>query len=145
MEPLGVLHDGVEVVVRGLGVGEGAVGAVVDDQGRALHGTGLQVVDAEAGTLDLVDGGNIDTVAADLAEAGFADRVGRKRGDELRVLAQHGQGDCDVALAAAERGFKGGRLEEALVARGLQAKHDLAERNILTHVILQKILGCDVV
>ena len=138
VEPRRTLKRLVPVDVAGLGFRDGRTRAVIDDFGGTLHSASFQIVDAHAAVLaDNLSG--INAEAAQFADAGIADIVGGQHGHERGFHAVVRQRNRHVRLAAAEGRFKGGRLEQALIRRGLEAKHDFAERYNLSHWIFPPI------
>jgi hypothetical protein len=98
-------EDFVPVEVGGIDLGNGAVGAVVGDSGRALGGAAFEVVNADA-VAAAQDVCGIDAEPAQALDAGLGDVVLRQARDEGSLLAEEGQRDSDVGFAAAEGHFQ---------------------------------------
>ncbi len=118
VEPGGAGHDLFPVDGVGLGFGDGAARAVIDDLAGTLDGAGLQIIDAHAAGL-IDDGVHVHAEAAELPRAGAADVVVGQNGDEGGVHPVVGQGNGDVGFAAAEGGFQHRALHQTLVAGAL--------------------------
>ena len=125
VEPVGTLHDGVEVEIRGVGLGDGRVRTVVDHLRRTHRSSGFEVVDP-------------DTVPAPGDEVGlhavFAQRIDGRLSDlmlrefrhEVGVVAVVGTRDGHVGLAAAVDDVERIGLYETGVPRRRKTQHDLS-------------------
>ena len=133
MEPVGPGEDGLPVEIGSGGLSDGGPGPVIDDLGGALRGALFHKVQAQAVAAP-DDGAGIHTIAAQLVDGGLADLVGGDLGDEGGIHTIVGQGHCYVGLAAGIGGLKFLCLDEAQVALGIQAHHDLAECNDPFHI-----------
>ena len=134
VEPVGPGEDGVPVKVGGGRLGNGGVGPVVDAHAPPLGGPLLQVVDAHPVAAP-DDFGGIHSKVPQRVHGSLTDGVGGQLGDIHAVQAVVGQGDRHIGLAAAEGGLHLIVLEEAVVAVGGQAKHQLAECNNFSHFV----------
>jgi len=111
-------------------LGKGAVRAVVDDLGRALRGTGLQIEQAQpaAATQNAF---RPHTVGAKGVDAGVADFVGRHGRDQMRIQAPLSHGDRDIGLRSRIARGKLAGLHEALEPARIESQQQLAEKNRL--------------
>lgn len=75
VEPLGSFHDGIEVELAGVGLGDGRVGTVVDDLAGTHGGAGLGIVQsyAVAATHDITC---VNTIATQGIDGNLSNFVG---------------------------------------------------------------------
>ena len=130
MQPVEAIQQSVQIDLREVILGDGAVLAVVDDLGSADAVAGLQIVGAQPVRGGLVrlgqdHGGAVDIVGAQPAHGALAQTVVGHYAEESAVHAQICQRQCDVGLAAAVAGLEAGSHADLFVVRRGQAQHDL--------------------
>ena len=99
MEPLCTLHDLIEVEVLGIGLGDAAVGTVVDDLRRTHRGTCLGIIE----TYTVTTTGHIlgaHAIAAQGIDGYLTNLVFRQLRYEVCLMAIVGYRDGDVSLTA---------------------------------------------
>ena len=99
VEPVGTLHDGVEVEVLRVGLGDGAVSAVVDDLRRAHRGSRLGIVESHAVAATGYEA-RVNAVATHGVDGYLAYLMLGQFCYEDGLMAIVGQGDSNVGLAA---------------------------------------------
>ena len=142
MEPVGTFHDGVEVEVGGVGLGNGRVCTVVDDLARTHGGTALKIVDAYA----VAAAGDIlrlYAVAAQGVDGRLADFVLRQFGYEVGFMTVVGAADGYVGFAAAVNDVETVGLDEAGITRCGESEHDFSESDNLCHGCIVFVVVCD--
>ena len=131
VQPVEALQQLVQIDLREIVLGDGAVLAVIDDLGGADAVAGLEVVSTQTvggGLIRLGEdhGGAVDVVGAQPAHGALAEAVVRHDAEEGAVHAEVCQRKGDVGLTAAVAGFKIRRHAELFVVRRGQTQHDLA-------------------
>ena len=131
VQPVEALQQLVQIDLREIVLGDGAVLAVIDDLGGADAVAGLEVVCTQTVGGRLIrlgedHGGAVDVVGAQPAHGALAEAVVRHDAEEGAVHAEVCQRKGDVGLAAAVAGLKVGGHAELFVVRRGQAQHDLA-------------------
>jgi len=113
-------------------LGNGAVRTIVDDLSRPLACALFEKINTDAITRT-DDGGGIDPEAAQFVDGALREIIGRQARDVASVGAELREHHRHIGLCAAEGDFKVGRLREAQVAGGCEAKHDLAKSDDVGH------------
>ena len=100
VEPLCPLHNFVEVEVRRVSLGNGTVGAVVDDLGGTHRCTRLGIVETD--TIATASHKlRVHPVAAQGVYSNLSNLVFRQFADKVGIMAVVGYGDGHVGLTAA--------------------------------------------
>ena len=131
MQPVKAVEQLVQIDLRQVVLGQGAVHTVINDLAGADAVAGLQIVGAQTVAGGLLFGGEdhrraVYVVAAQPAHSAFAQRVVGHDAEEGGIHAEVRQRQRDVGLAAAVAGFKAGCHADLFVVRRGQTEHDLA-------------------
>ena len=131
VQPVEAVQQGVQVHLREVVLGDGAVLAVVDDLGSADAVAGLEVVSTQTVGRGLVrlgedHGRAVHIVGAQPAHRALAQTVVGHHAEEGAVHAQVCQRQRNVGFAAAIAGLKAGRHADLFVVRRGETQHDLA-------------------
>ena len=132
VQPVEAVEQLIEVDLRQVILGQGAVHAVVDDLAGADAVAGFQIIGAKAVAGGLLLGGKdhrraVDVVAAQPANRAFAQRVVRHNAEKRGIHAEVCQRQRNVGLAAAIAGLEGRGHADLLVVRRGKAQHDLTD------------------
>jgi len=130
VQPVVALQQGVQIHLRKIVLGNGAVFAVVDDLGSADAVAGLQIISTQTIRGGLVrlgqdHGGAVHIVGTQPAHSAFAQTVVGHYAEEGAVHAKVCQRQRNVGLAAAVAGLKSGCHADLFIVRRGQAQHDL--------------------
>ena len=130
VQPVVALQQGVQIHLRKIILGNGAVFAVVDDLGSADAVAGLQIISTQTVRGGLVrlgqdHGGAVHIVGAQPAHSALAQTVIGHYAEKGAVHAKVCQRQRNVGLAAAIAGLKSGCHADLFVVRRGQAQHDL--------------------
>ena len=123
VEPLGALHDGVEIEISGVGLGDRRVRAVVDHLRRTHRSARFEVIDAHAVAAAGYEIGP-DAVLAQRVDRRLADLVLRELRDEIGFVAVIGARNSHVGLAAAVNDVERIGLNETRIAGRRKTQHD---------------------
>ena len=126
VEPVGTLHDLVEVEVSGHRLGDGAVCTVVDDLRGAHRGTRLSIVQPHA-VATTGDEAGIYAIAAHGIHGNLANLMLGQLRHEVSLVAVVGQRDSHIGFTAAGDDTERFTLNETVVAVGRKAKHQFAK------------------
>ena len=123
VEPVGALHDGVEVEILRIGLGDRRMRTVVDHLRGTHRGPGFEVVDTHA-VAAAGDEIGPHAVFAQRIDRRLADLVLREFRDEVSLVAVVGARNGHVGLAAAIDDVKRIGLNEARVSGRRKTQHD---------------------
>ena len=131
VQPVEALQQLVQIDLREIVLGDGAVLAVIDDLGGADAVARLQIVSTQTVRGSLVrlgedHRGAVHIVGAQPAHGALAQAVVGHHAEERAVHTQVCQCQRNVGLAAAVAGLKVGSHAQLFVVRRGQAQHDLA-------------------
>ena len=131
VQPVKTVQQSIQIHLRKIVLGNGAVFAVIDDLGGADAVAGLQIVSTQTIRGSLVrlgedHRGAVHIVGAEPAHGALAQTVVGHHAEERAVHAQVCQCQRDIGLAAAVAGLKVGSHAQLFVVRRGQAQHDLA-------------------
>ena len=132
VQPVKAVEQLVQIDLRQVVLGQGAVHTVINDLAGADAVAGLQIVGAQTVAGGLLFGGEdhrraVYVVAAQPAHSAFAQRVVGHDAEEGGIHAEVRQRQRDVGLAAAVAGLKGGGHADLLIVRRGQTQHHLAD------------------
>ena len=123
VEPLGTLHDGVEIEIRSVGLGNRRMGTVVNHLRRTHRSTRLKVIDAHT-VAAAGDEIGLHAVFAQRIHRRLADLVLRELRDEISLVAVVGARNGYVGLAAAINDVERIGLNETRIAGRRKTQHD---------------------
>ena len=125
VEPVGTLHNLVEVEIGGVGLGNGTAGTVVDDLGGTHGGSGLQIVDAHT----VATAGDEIRVYAKLAQSvdgTLANLVLGQLGYEVGLVAIVCAAYSHIGFSTAIYHIKVFTLNESFLTWGGKTEHDFS-------------------
>ena len=132
VQPVKAVEQLVQIDLRQVVLGQGAVHTVINDLAGADAVAGLQIVGTQTVAGGLLFGGEdhrraVYVVAAQPAHSAFAQRVVGHDAEEGGIHAEVRQRQRDVGLAAAVAGLEGGGHADLLIVRRGQTQHHLAD------------------
>ena len=123
VEPVGALHDGVEVEILRIGLGDRRVRTVVDHLRRTHRSARFEVIDAHAITAAGYEIG-LHAILAQRVHRRLADLMFRELRDEIGIVAIVGARNGYVGLAAAVDDVERIGLNETRIAGRRKTQHD---------------------
>ena len=133
MEPVGTLEYLVEVEVLGLGLGNGAVGAVVNHLGGTHRSAGLSIIEAYT----IAAAGHevaVDTITTHAVERNLTDLMLGKLGNKIAVVAVVGTRNGHIGFATAGDNLEAVSLNKTIVTFGGKTKHQFAHGHNFCHI-----------
>ena len=122
VEPVGTFHNGVEIEIRGVCLGDGRTGTVVDNLRRAHRSACFAIVYTYA-IASARHIARVNAVTTQGIDRGLAYLVFRQLAHKAGFMAIIGATDCHIGLAATPYNIKIIYLHKALASGRRKAKH----------------------